>query len=393
MSAELERIKKLATNDMIVAAVEIPSNHRAQPLVADDLEEILGTFDDDVDYAHFVIRVKRATQPLPKPSSEPQPPQLSIDSMVTETLELSDKLTGNPYEDQGYEPDFLFENAKLLEENKDFELARNIYRALVKKGALIPKALGGMARTFEKEGDGEKAIRCYREAIAYASELEYYQGIAAIQIRLGEDEAAAETLLHSLALPKLSDENRFELHKSLGNCYTRLGDYAKAEHHYRKAYEINADSDILQVNVGSLALQKTDYDSARKHFQKALELNTKNEKAVSGMGMVHLGTGNAQKAHDCFVASLELNLGNLGAIYNLVKCAYETKRFGDASRLLSRYIESFPVNTNILYSYAGILFHQGEYRLAAAEVEKILEGNPAHSGARELKEMIGAKLG
>lgn len=409
MSTDIERIRKLVTEDLLVAAVELPTNHRTKTFIADDLEGVLAQFDDDANYAHFVIRVKRTTSPLPLPSSEPGTPLLSIDSMVNETLELSERIneqrsSSEPIDEippkeppqrepsPEYDPQFLLENAKILEENNDLPLARNIYNALVRKGLLIPQGLAGLASTFEKEGDHERSIRCYQEAIAYSSELPFYQGLAAVQIRIGNDEEAAQTLLHALGIVSLTDEQMFELHKSLGNCYTRLGDYAKAEHQYRKAYDLNSKSDVLQVNVGSLALQKSDYESAQKHFQKALELNSSNDKAISGLGMVHLGKNSLQKAHDCFVASLKLNINNLGAIYNLVKCAYELKKFDETSQILQKFILSNPVNTNILYSYAGILFHQGEYRASTNEAKKILETNPNHAGAKELVELIQAKF-
>lgn len=385
MSAELDRVKKLVTEDQIVAAVELPTSHRSKPLLAGELEDALTQFDDDGDYAHFVIRVKRTAQPLPKPNPSAEPEQqVSIDAMVNETLEMTASAD--------YDPEFLLENAKILEDNGEPALARNIYQTMVRKGVKIPHGLAGMARTYEKEGDHSKAIRCYQEAIAYSSELSFFQSLAALQIRMGNDEEASQTILHALGLASLSDDQQFELHKSLGNCFTRLGEYEKAEHHYRKAYELNVRSDILQVNVGSLALQKGDFDSAQKHFQKALELNSTNDKAVSGMGMVHMSRGQFQRAYDSFLLSLKLNLTNLGAIYNLVKCAYELKKFDDAAQMLRNYIESNPVNTNILYSYAGILYHQGEYRAATAEVQKILETNPSHSGAKELGDLIASKL-
>jgi len=406
MSTDVDRIKKLISNDLLVAAVELPSNHRSKSIVVDDIEDVLAQFEEDADYAHFVIRVKRSSQPLPKPSADPQPPQLSIDSMVNETLEMSERMaesralsgftmetdqTKSP-EQAEYSADFLLENANLLEENGDYDLARNIYQSLIRKGQAIPQALAGVARSHEKKGENQKAIRCYQEAIAYSSELTFFQSLAAVYIRIGEDEDAAKTILHALGIAVLTEEQRFELHKSLGNCYTRIADYSKAEHHYRKAYELNANSDVLQVNVGSLALQMNDFESAQKHFQKALELNAKNDKAISGLGMIHLEKNNLAKAHDCFAASLKLNLNNLGAIYNMVKCAYELKRFDEASALLKKYITSNPVNTNILYSYAGILYHQGEYSLAVTEVKRILEANPGHAGARELGELIAQKL-
>lgn len=406
MMTDIDRVKKLVGKDLMVDAVELPPNHHRKPLIADDIEEALCRFDDDADYAHFIIRVRRTSQSLARQLAERagQEPvaQTSIEAMVAETLQNAGLPTlppggaasteGGVERDDSYDPETLAESARLLEENKDYALAKNIYQAMVRKGWKIPVALSGLARAMEHEGNNEEAVRLYQEAIAYSSELAFYQALAALQIRTGNDKDAAETLLRALGLSGLTDENKFDFHKSLGNCFTRLGDYAKAEHHYLQAFELNASSDVLQVNVGSLALQKGDYDAAHKHFRKAADLNPKSDKAVSGLGMTHLAQGDVARAHREFVASLDLNPSNLGAIYNLVKCSYELKKYDDAARLLQRYVEANPVNTNILYSYAGILYHQGEFRRAHDEVRKILEGNPSHAGAKELRDLIVERL-
>ena len=94
-----------------------------------------------------MIRVRRTTaQPLPKPATEPQQPQISIGAMLNETLALQEKITesrgAKSAAEPEYEPEFLLENARLLEENGDLELARNIYQTLVRKGMLIPAGPG-----------------------------------------------------------------------------------------------------------------------------------------------------------------------------------------------------------------------------------------------------------
>jgi tetratricopeptide (TPR) repeat protein len=95
-----------------------------------------------------------------------------------------------------------------------------------------------------------------------------------------------------------------------------------------------------------------------------------------------------QEAQKQFVAALAINPDNLGAIFNLVKIAYETKSFNDAAYFLRNYISNHEPNINILYSYSGVLYHQGEHALAQKEVERILNLNPNHAGAKELQELL-----
>ncbi len=405
MKTEIDRIRNLISDDMLVDAVELPANHQKKSHLVEDIEDVLSKFDDDADYAHFVVRVKRNNKNLSLTKSVPEQNKnesddlflentsLSIDALVSETLDISQKITverekienENPEE---YEPSYLLENAKVLNENNETALARNIYKSLIKKGTHIPICLAGVAKSFEKENKFNEAIKCYEEAIAYAPEVQFYQSLIALLIKANRDEACCEVLSRALMLPHLNDQQKFDFHKSLGNCYTRLNQHDKAETHYLHAYDLNSDSDILQVNVGTLALHKNDYNSAKNHFERALELNMRNDNAISGLGMIHLMKGNLSEAQKQFVAALAINPDNLGAIFNLVKIAYETKSFNDAAYFLRNYISNHEPNINILYSYSGVLYHQGEHALAQKEVERILNLNPNHAGAKELQELL-----
>jgi tetratricopeptide (TPR) repeat protein len=395
MSTGIEEIKKILNENQIVEAIEIGSsglNTHQSPKdskLVRSLDEAIQNFEkDDSSFSHYLIKIKKEKQDA-IPAQE-----VSLDTLVNETYSITESLSEHKTEtEENLEPQFLFENARLLEETEDYILARNIYKNLIKKGQLLPESYAALAKSYEKEGYLEKAIQCYEEAIAFSSSLNYFTEKAALHIRLGDDDEAIKTLLHSLGLTSLSNEQLFEIHKSIGNCSTRIGNFDQAEYHYRKAYELNPNSDVLQVNVGSLALQKSEHDTALAHFNKALELNQNNEKAISGLGMVYLCQGQFLKAHNSFVKSLEMNLNNLGSIYNLVKCAYEIRSFKDTARLLKAYIESNPVSSNILYSYAGILFHEGNFLEAKLICSKILETSASHAGAQEMMKIIQTKDG
>jgi hypothetical protein len=162
MSTGVDLVKRLVKDDLIVEAVELPPNHHKKPLIADDLEEVLAHFDDDDDYAHFIVRVKRSHRDLPKfnesddPDSPEASPQVSMNALANETLKMTEEI--DPPE-PSYEPEFLLENAKLLEQNKDFALARNIYQSLIRNGVLVTESLTGLARTYTAEGRLDDAAR------------------------------------------------------------------------------------------------------------------------------------------------------------------------------------------------------------------------------------------
>jgi tetratricopeptide (TPR) repeat protein len=130
---------------------------------------------------------------------------------------------------------------------------------------------------------------------------------------------------------------------------------------------------------------------AKRCYQDALAANPENDKAWVGLGLCSVAEGNKEAAHDAFARSLELNLRNSTAVFHLVKCAYEIKKYATAEQLLSAYVEVAPVSPSLLYSLAGLQFHVGKKNDAAITARRILQIKADHSGAKELMNRIGAE--
>ena len=83
-------------------------------------------------------------------------------------------------------------------------------------------------------------------------------------------------------------------------------------------------------------------------------------------------------------SSLEKNLRNSTAIFHLVKCAYEIKKYATAEKMLSTYVEIAPVSPSLLYSLAGLQFHVNKKREASQTAKRILQIKADHQDARDL---------
>ena len=318
-----------------------------------------------------------------------------VKTLVDETFDSADKATQGEqiYLNNGrINVAVLVRNAKILLAAGDVPLAKNLFRALVENGESLGIAYSGLGSCYELEGKIDLAIKAYREAIIFEPTFGCLFALADLYLKKEEYQNAAGTLLRAQNLPKLSAPQLFEIHKSLGSCYMHLGQLNNAESHYRKAYEINAASDALHVNIGSLAMKKGDLATALLHFREAARINPKNSNAQTGTGLAQIGLGQKELAHDSFAAALRVNIHEVTALYHLVKCAYELKKFEPVSELLQLYIKHNAVNSNILYSYSGILFHRGLHREALEECEKLLSLKPDHQGAKKLKELILQKM-
>ncbi len=310
--------------------------------------------------------------------------------LTDETLTQAKQDPGAVYVDAGkLNIPFLLKNAELLFVAGDFGLARNIYRAVVQSGERPGHSLYWLGRCLEAEGKLDEAKRCYEESITYDPTLEAYQNFAALLIRARKDEEAGEAMERALALANVSPSARFELHKAAGNCFMRAEKADKAQTHYLQALAIDPNADALQANLGALHLQAGNQLEARKRFETALGANPRNDKALSGLGSSALVAGDKRAAHDFFARSLGVHLNNPTAIFHLVKCAYEIKSYATAARIVADYIEIAPVNTNLLYSLAGLQYHLGRIEEAQITIAKIFGMQPEHAGAKELLGMIG----
>lgn len=317
-----------------------------------------------------------------------------MQSLVSETFEQAEAASQESvYQTNGrLNTALLVRNAKILLAAGDITLAKNIFRALVESGDSLGVAYAGLGGCYELEGKTELAIKSYREAIIYDPTYGSLYALSELYIKRGEHQNAVGTLLRANNLSRISLEQSFEIHKSLGNCYMQMAQLNNAEAHYRKAYEINGSSDSLHINIGSLAMKKGDISTALLHFKEAARINPRNPASHTGIGLAQIGLGNKEAAHEAFASALRLDIHEVTALYHLVKCSYELKKFDTVCELLNRYIQHNAVNSNILYSYAGILYHRGMLKEAMEECEKLLAFKKEHEGAKKLKELIQKKL-
>jgi tetratricopeptide (TPR) repeat protein len=313
-----------------------------------------------------------------------------IEELVSETFDTVDAVeNAGVYQSNGrLNAPLLFKNAKILLQSGDIALAKNIFRALIERGEMLGQSYAGLAAIFELEDKTELAIKSYREAIIYEPTYSSLLALGELFVHKQDYQNAIGTLLRANNLPKITAAQQFLIHKNLGNCYMHLSQLNNAEAHYRKAYELDAQSDALHVNIGSLALKKNDTATALLHYREAVRINPKNAGAHTGIGLSLMAQGSKQAAHDAFVSALQIDIHEISALFNLVRCAYELRSFEQVSLILQEYIKNNTVNSNILYSYAGILYHRCMYKEALEECDKLLAFNEHHEGAKKIKELI-----
>jgi len=357
------------------------------------LDEVANQFSQNGTEEYYLIRVKQAsgvaeskseTESVTKPIIAAQSTVVTPPPFKMPTQSAAAEATKIDQEDIAY----LKENAQLLLQAGDIDLARNIFRALLKTGEASDVAYAGLAECSDKEGLVDQAIQFAWDSVAFAPNKPGYQILAQLLVQQGRDREAASALARALKSLELTAQEKAEYYKMMGNCYSRLGENGEAERSYKKALELSPASDEVQSNLGSLYLEQGQNADAKRCYQDALAANPLNDKAWVGLGLCFVGEGNKEQAHDAFARSLEKNLRNSTAIFHLVKCAYEIKKYATAEKMLSTYVEIAPVSPSLLYSLAGLQFHVGKRREASITAKRILQIKADHQGARDLVSRI-----
>ena len=398
-----EKISQQLQKKVSQHGLSLSSTDEIELFPVSSLEEVaiqLRNDDEGSRYEYYLLQVSRNARPTPVASKVVPPPftygaatVVSTETPIEQTelaLENGAGAISTAPVAEIARPDkedvpFLIENAEILFNSGEVELAKNIYRAILKTGESSEVAYAGLAACSDHEGLVDQAIQFAWDSVAFAPNQKGYQLLAQLLVQQGRDNEAAQALQRALKqLNNLSTQDKGEYYKMIGNCQSRLGLTSDAERSYKKALEMSPASDEVQSNLGSLYLEQGQITEAKRCYQDALAANPNNDKAWVGLGLCCVTEGDKESAHDAFARSLEKNIRNSTAIFHMVKCAYEIKRYTTAERILSQYVEEAPVSPSLLYSLAGLQFHVGKKENALNTAKRILQMKADHMGAKDL---------
>jgi tetratricopeptide (TPR) repeat protein len=284
--------------------------------------------------------------------------------------------------------DYLFKNAEVLYKAGEYQLARNILKTVLKAHERPAQTLLWIGKTFEAEGRFDEALKTYEQSLTFQPTVEAYQKTAAILQRQKKYAGAAETLERALQLKDLSPTLRLEIFKALGSSWAKAERDDRALDALTKAQQLDSRSEWILNQIGQAYYRLKKPREACDSYRAVLALNPRSAQAHADLGLALLELGEKRAAHDAFAKSLEIEVQNPSIIYQIVKCAYELRSYATAARLLERYADTGPVNAHLLYSLAGLQFHLGRMDDASETLRKILEIQPDHRGAVELRELI-----
>jgi Flp pilus assembly protein TadD len=168
----------------------------------------------------------------------------------------------------------------------------------------------------------------------------------------------------------------FEIYKFLGNAYLKLGDIDSAEENYHKAFTIKPQSSLIQVNLGTLAIQKSQWHKVQQHFRQALKLNINQDKAWTGLAIYHHYMGDRDLSLANLKKALDLNPKNRTALLLLASWWPQELRKISLIERFTCYLDLEPEDSEISILLIKTACETQDFYLAEIEIEKLLCLNP-----------------
>lgn len=191
---------------------------------------------------------------------------------------------------------------------------------------------------------------------------------------------------------RLLDDGDYSALVDMGDCLASLGRYDEALSRYNMAQSDDPADSRVHVGIGVLNLLKGNQTKAFESFSKALRYSPDNSRAQCGLGMSYFGMGKKNEAYDCFRKSLESDPENVTALHELIKASYELEQYEAAALHTQRYLMYHPLETDFLFSLAGLFYKQGSFREAIDTLERLLIVSPDYEGASEFIAKVQVEL-
>lgn len=163
------------------------------------------------------------------------------------------------------------------------------------------------------------------------------------------------------------------LHHFIGQCYTEMGETAKAIREFRKANRINSNDYRCHLNIGKLYDLQGNYKKAIEEFQKAAEIFPDCGMAYAHMSYAYAGMGDLKRALACLKKAVEIHPQYADLRYQLGLLYEDLEMYLEAIDELKTALK---INPKYLFARIniGVLYEKiGQIDKTLEEYEKVAE--------------------
>jgi tetratricopeptide (TPR) repeat protein len=197
--------------------------------------------------------------------------------------------------------------------------------------------LNAMGFALFQQGKSEEAVVALDKALALdPRHWKAHNNMALAAIDMGELELAEAHYLESLAI-----EPQAAIYNDLGFVLERQGMPEAAADAYRKALEMDPESDSAHYNLGGSLARAGEFAEAESHLRAALAKRP-SAPAYTGLGIVQWRLGQREEAIASVRAAIEVDPKNAAAYDTLGTLFIEQGKLDEAASVYRRLIENQP---------------------------------------------------
>lgn len=210
----------------------------------------------------------------------------------------------------------------------------------------------------------ENALSLFKELAKEFQEdslVSYYHGKSLFLI--GDYQGAIEPLEHSLKislkvdiLPLDLDGIRYDQHYTLGQCYMKMGETAKAKEMFIQSLHQQADHSKSLEALGYLSLKEHRFKEAIDYYERAVQRGAESDQNYSNLGLAYRKLGLWGEAEKSLMRSLEMNPQRIEALTNLGHLYCEMGEESKALPFLTKALNIDPDLLDVRLSLSEIYF-------------------------------------
>ena len=217
------------------------------------------------------------------------------------------------------------------------------------------------------QGDTAGATKEFEKALSLGpADVDPLQKLVSIDLARNQSDAALERVKKQLAVAGDSAS----LHTLLGSVYIARGDAPSAQGEFRKAIALNPKYAESYAELAGVYRSVGKVDTAIAIANQAIRVDSSNLGARMVLGVIYQSRGDEARAQAQYEAALAVNPRFAGAANNLAWMLSERNADPARAMYLAQLAKAAdPNNPEVSDTYGWILYKQGQYRQAAAELK------------------------
>ena len=273
----------------------------------------------------------------------------------------------------------LFIQASEYHQKNNLEVAKELYKKILKKDPNYISAHNNLGLIFKNTGQIEKAKICFEKVIKIDSQItEAHNNLGLIFQQINQDKQAIDCFEKAIEI----NSNYSPAHFNIASMFHKMGNNQAAKSYYKKAIELKPDYAEAYNNLGILCFQISENEKSISFLRKAIQINSSYFDAYFNLALVFDKTNESEKAINCYQEAIRINPNFFNA-YNNLGIAF--KNLGKYQKAKDCYEMAIKINPKFSDAYNNlgvILSDQGKIHEAIHNYSEAFIHNPKNKNAQ-----------